>query len=92
MAKYTAIFSEAEDGSWTGYVPDLATVVAMGDTLAEAQESMKEALDIWMIEMKHAGLAIPVPSHRPVTPTKPTSCHSSPCGRVSVKPFLCRPQ
>ena len=61
MANYTAIF-EAEDGSWGGYFPDLATILVNGQTLEEAQENARTGLAMWIEDMKEQGLPIPPPS------------------------------
>jgi predicted RNase H-like HicB family nuclease len=58
MAKYTAVFEQAEDVTWSCYVPDLPRILAMGDTRDEAEADMKAAVDIWIGEMKAAGTPI----------------------------------
>lgn len=65
MANYTAIFERSEDG-WTGYVPDLPTILVSGATLEEATERAREAVAIWMDEAKTDGLEIAEPSTRAV--------------------------
>lgn len=62
--EYAAIFEQAEDGTWAGYVPDLPVVLAMGDTLEAAQENMREGIKLWLEEAKKDGLPIPSPSTR----------------------------
>jgi predicted RNase H-like HicB family nuclease len=62
MAKYTAIFEQAEDGTWSGYAPDLPTILAMGDTLEEAKENMRTGIQLWIEDMNEQGLPIPKPS------------------------------
>ena len=62
MAKYTAIFQQAADGTWSGYVPDLPAILAMGDTLVLATKDMRSVIDVWMEDMKKVGLPIPPPS------------------------------
>jgi predicted RNase H-like HicB family nuclease len=59
MANYTAVFEQAADGSWGGYVPDLPVVVASGETLEEAQQNMREGIEIWIEEAKRSGEPIP---------------------------------
>ena len=62
MAKYTAIFEQAEDGTWGGYFPDLATILVNGNTLMEAQENARTGLALWIEDMKEQGLPIPSPT------------------------------
>jgi len=62
MARYTAIFERNEDGSWSGFVPDLPAILASGDTLEQARQSMREGIKIWIEEAKKDGSPIPPPS------------------------------
>ncbi len=61
MANYTAIFEQAEDGTWGGYFPDLATILVNGSTLEEVQENARTGLELWMEDRKEQGLPIPAP-------------------------------
>jgi predicted RNase H-like HicB family nuclease len=62
ISNYRAVFAHAEDGGWSGYVPDLPTILVGGYTLEEAQESMRKGIELWMEDMKEQGLPIPAPS------------------------------
>jgi len=62
MANYTAIFEQAEDGTWGGYVPDLAVILVNGSTLEEAKENARTGLEMWIDDMKEQGLPIPPPT------------------------------
>lgn len=62
MAKYTAVFERAEDGTWGGYFPDLPAILVNGRTLEEARENARTGLEFWMESMKEEGLPIPAPS------------------------------
>jgi predicted RNase H-like HicB family nuclease len=62
ISSYTAIFEQASDGGWSGYVPDLPTILVGGYTLDEAKESMRKGIELWMEDMKEQGLPIPAPS------------------------------
>jgi predicted RNase H-like HicB family nuclease len=66
MAHYTAIFEQAEDGSWGGYFPDLAMILVNGETLEEAQVNARTGLDFWIEDMKEQGLDIAPPTTRTV--------------------------
>jgi predicted RNase H-like HicB family nuclease len=62
MAKYTAVFEQAHDGTWGGYFPDLSGLLVNGATLEEVRENARTGLDFWMESMKEEGLPIPAPS------------------------------
>ena len=62
MANYTAIFEQADDGTWGGYFPDLAVILVNGGTLEEAQANAQSGLAMWIEEMKQQGLPIPEPA------------------------------
>lgn len=62
MANYTAVFEQAEDGTWGGYFPDLAVILVNGETLEEAQENARTGLELWIEDMKKQGLPIPKPT------------------------------
>jgi predicted RNase H-like HicB family nuclease len=49
---HTAVFEQAEDGSWGGYAPDLPTILVNGDTLEEAKENMRTGIELWIEEAK----------------------------------------
>ncbi len=62
MTNYTAIFEQAEDGTWGGYFPDLPIILVNGSTLTEAQQNARSGLEMWIEDMKEQGLPIPPPS------------------------------
>ena len=64
MANYTAVFEQAEDGSWGGYFPDLPVILVNGSTLEEVQENARTGLEFWIEDMKDQGLPLPVPTTR----------------------------
>jgi len=45
MERFTAVFEE-EDGLWIGFVEELPGANTQGHTLAEARESLKEAVQL----------------------------------------------
>jgi len=59
---YTAVFEKAEDGTWGGYVPDLPVILVNGLTFEEAENNMREAIQIYLDEMKASGFPVPAPS------------------------------
>ena len=62
MANYTAVFEQAEDGTWGGYFPDLPVILVNGNTLEEAQENARTGLEFWIEDMKEQGLPLPAPT------------------------------
>lgn len=62
--KYLAIIEQAEDGSYSGYFPDVPGCVSCGDTIEELKASLQEALDFHFEGMHRAGLPIPVPTSK----------------------------
>ena len=41
---YTVVIEKADDGSYSGYVPDLPGCVSCGDTPGQALDSIREAI------------------------------------------------
>ena len=61
MIKYTVIYERGQT-NWGAYVPDLPGCVSIGDTLAEVQENIKEAIALYLEVLKEDGQPIPEPS------------------------------
>ncbi|MBD2571281.1 type II toxin-antitoxin system HicB family antitoxin [Dolichospermum lemmermannii CS-548] len=61
MIEYTVIYERGET-NWGAYVPDLPGCVSIGDTLAEVQENIKEAIELYLEVLKEDGKPIPKPS------------------------------
>jgi predicted RNase H-like HicB family nuclease len=61
MIEYTVIYERGET-NWGAYVPDLPGCVSIGDTLAEVQENIKEAIALYLEVLKEDGQPIPEPS------------------------------
>jgi predicted RNase H-like HicB family nuclease len=59
--KYAVVFERSEDG-YGAYVPDLPGCVTVGDTLAEAEANIREAIAGHIAVMKEYGEAIPQPT------------------------------
>lgn len=47
IIEYTVIYERGET-NWGAYVPDLPGCVSIGDTLAEVQENIKEAIELYL--------------------------------------------
>jgi predicted RNase H-like HicB family nuclease len=61
MIEYTVIYERGET-NWGAYVPDLPGCVSIGDTLAEVQKNIKEAIELYLEVLKEDGKPIPKPS------------------------------
>ena len=57
-----AIVIEKAEGNYSAYVPDLPGCVATGDTVAEVEASMREAIAFHVSGMREDGLPIPPPA------------------------------
>ena len=66
MTEYVVIYEEGQDG-WGAYSPDLPGVVSHGDTHDEAVAGMREAVSLYLDELRRAGE--PPPRPRSVTGT-----------------------
>ncbi len=61
MTQYTVILEQADDGSFSAWVPDLPGCVSTGDTRDEALAMIREAILGHIELMREAGEAIPPP-------------------------------
>lgn len=59
---YQGIVERAKDGSFWAYVPELPGATGSGDTAEEAQNSLEEAMKIWIADAIRDGEEIPKPS------------------------------
>lgn len=59
ILKYTAIFEPAEEGGYVVSVPALPGCMTQGDTFEEAQEMIKDALEVYLASMEDHGEEIP---------------------------------
>lgn len=46
--EYTAVFEKEADGGYSVWVPDLPGCASQGDTLEEAIENIKEAIELYL--------------------------------------------
>ena len=58
---YTIVVERAE-GNYSAYAPDLPGVVAAGDTVDETERLMREAIALYLDEVRAAGEPIPEPT------------------------------
>lgn len=59
--QYTIVVERAE-GNYSAYAPDLPGVVAAGDTVEETERLMREAIALYLGELRAAGEPIPEPT------------------------------
>ena len=43
---FTAVFEEAEEGGYTAFVEELPGAISQGETIEEARENLKEAIQM----------------------------------------------
>ena len=56
--QYTIVVERAE-GNYSAYAPDLPGVVAAGDTVEETERLMRDAIALYLEELRAAGEPIP---------------------------------
>jgi len=60
MSNYTIIIEKTETG-YSAYVPDLPGCITVGDTVEETKRHIKEAMELYIGQLKMEGKAIPEP-------------------------------
>ena len=59
-----AIVIEKADGNYSAYVPDLPGCIATGNTVAEVESEIREAISFHLEGMREDGMAVPEPSSK----------------------------
>jgi predicted RNase H-like HicB family nuclease len=59
--RYAVVIEKAE-GNYSAYVPDLPGCVAVGDTVEEVEEQIREAIQFHIEGLKEDGLPVPPPT------------------------------
>ena len=59
--RYLVVIEEAE-GNYSAYVPDLPGCIAVGDTVAECESSIQEAIEFHIRGLREDGIEVPKPS------------------------------
>ena len=59
-----AIVIENAGGNYSAYVPDLPGCIATGETLAETEQAIREAIEFHLDGLREDGDPIPPPSSR----------------------------
>jgi predicted RNase H-like HicB family nuclease len=57
-----AVVIEKVDGNYSAYVPDLPGCVATGDTIAEVEEEIRDAIRFHIEGLEADGIAVPAPT------------------------------
>jgi len=63
LRQYTVIFEEGPT-NWSAYVPDLPGCVTTGSTLEDAENNIKEAIELHLDGLRADGDPIPEPLTR----------------------------
>ena len=58
---YTVLFEQAADGGWGAHVPDLPGIASGADTREEIEVLVREAIAIYIQDLKERGLPVPAP-------------------------------
>lgn len=59
--KYAVVIERAGE-NFSGYVPDLPGCVSVGDTVEETLENLREAITLYLDQLRTDGQVIPEPS------------------------------
>ena len=59
-----AVVIEKADGNYSAYVPDLPGCVATGQTLAEVESEIREAISFHVEGMREDGIPVPEPTSK----------------------------
>jgi len=62
MKEYTVLYEHGET-SWGAVVPDLPGCFSIGDTRDQAEANVKEAIELYIGELKSRNEPIPEPRH-----------------------------
>jgi predicted RNase H-like HicB family nuclease len=58
---YAVVIEQANDGSFSAYVPDLPGCVACGDSVDEVKQSIREAVILHIESLREHGDPVPPP-------------------------------
>ena len=65
--EYAVVIEQAQDGSYSAYVPDLPGCVACGDTLKEVRKLIREAVKLHVASLREHGEPVPKPAAKTCT-------------------------
>lgn len=60
--EYIAIIERADDGTYSAYVPDLPGCVTSGESMAETQRLIEEAVSLHLESLRKHGERVPPPT------------------------------
>lgn len=63
MTDYVVLYEQTEGGGWGAYLPDLPGVVAVGQTRADVEDLIQEAVAAHLEFEEERGLTHPDPAH-----------------------------
>ena len=63
MTEYLIIYERGDDGDWGAYSPDVPGCVAAGESQAEVEQLMRQAIPDHLALMREAGEPVPAPHH-----------------------------
>lgn len=63
MTEYLVLYEIGEDGSWGAYSPDVPGCYATGESQAEVEQLMRDALPDHIALMREVGEPVPEPHH-----------------------------
>jgi len=64
---YVVVIEKADDGSYSAYVPDLPGCVSCGDTPDEAEQLIREAIQLHIGSLREHGEDVPTPAAKTIT-------------------------
>ena len=59
MTTYNVVYEQGGDGSWSASSPDVPGCYSVGDSLEEAEKSMREAVALHLEELRRHGDPLP---------------------------------
>lgn len=59
MTKYLVVIEQADDGSYSAYLPDLPGCVSCGDSMDEVRAMIQEAIEFHLEGMRREGIPVP---------------------------------
>jgi predicted RNase H-like HicB family nuclease len=58
---YTVLMEQSADGGWSAHVPDLPSILVGGDTREETAALAREAIQLYIEDMRERGMRVPSP-------------------------------
>lgn len=61
--RYAVVF-ERGASNYSAYVPDLPGCISVGETVADVEQNIREAIALYLDELRHEGTPVPEPVTR----------------------------